>query len=217
VFTGLVEEVGVVRALGRQAGSAVLSVGCAVVLEGAAVGDSIAVDGCCLTVTTLDAEGFTADLMGETLARTALGDLAPGSPVNLERALLVSGGAGARLGGHLVQGHVDGVAEVVAIEPHEAWTTVTYALPDELARYVVEKGSITVAGTSLTVAAVAEGTFAVGLIPHTMAVTTHGGRAVGDRVNLEVDVIAKYVERMLSAGVASPYTAAPAAAAGGAA
>jgi riboflavin synthase len=204
VFTGLVEEVGRVRSVrlhggGDCPGGAALSVGCAVVLDDAAVGDSIAVDGVCLTVTALDAGGFTADLMGETLARTALGDRAAGDPVNLERALPASG-LGARLGGHLVQGHVDGVGVVRAIEPHAEWTTVTYELPGELARYVAEKGSVTVDGTSLTVTAVDDTSFSVGLIPHTLAVTTHGARRVGDRVNVEVDVIAKYVERLLAVG-----------------
>jgi riboflavin synthase len=209
VFTGLVEEVGRVRSIAHRGGSAVLSIGCEVVLADASPGDSIAVNGCCLTVTDLDEGGFTADVMGETLARTALGDLADGAPVNLERALLVAGlvaglgpgTAGVRLGGHLVQGHVDGVGTITAIEPHAEWTTLTCALPDDLARYVALKGSITVDGTSLTVSAVDDRTFSVGLIPHTMAVTTHGSRAVGDRVNLEVDVIAKYVERMMAAGL----------------
>ncbi len=204
MFTGLVEEVGTVQVLDRHDGSATLVVGCETVVADASIGDSIAVNGCCLTVTRFaeDGKGFACDMMGETLDRTALGDVAVGTPVNLERAMSAS----SRLGGHMVQGHVDGVARVVGIEPHEDWTTVTYELPADLARYVVEKGSITVDGTSLTVMSVGDGTFSVGLIPHTMAVTTHGSRAVGDRVNLEVDVIAKYVERMLSAGVTSPYS-----------
>lgn len=208
MFTGLVEEVGRIIGVDRHdddstggrpaaatAGSAVLVVGCGVVVDGAAIGDSISVSGVCLTVRTLTDDGFTADMMGETLARTALGDLQPGAPVNLERAMV----AGGRLGGHLVQGHVDGVATIRAIDPHEEWTTVTYDLPGGLARYVVEKGSITVDGTSLTVTAVDAATFSVGLIPHTLAVTTHGARTVGDQVNLEVDVIAKYVEKMMAA------------------
>ncbi|CAN5434417.1 riboflavin synthase [soil metagenome] len=208
MFTGLIEEVGTVAALDRRDGSASLVIDCQTVVGDAGIGDSIAVNGCCLTVTTLvepttaDSGGFVCEMMGETLDRTSLGDLAVGSPVNLERAMP----AGGRLGGHLVQGHVDGVAAIRAIEPHEDWTTVTYELPDHLARYVVEKGSITVDGTSLTVMAVGEGTFSVGLIPHTMAVTTHGHRSAGDRVNLEVDIIAKYVERQLTAGATSPYS-----------
>lgn len=211
MFTGLIEEVGTVTALDRRDGSATLAIGCSVVVEDAGIGDSIAVNGVCLTVTTLpEGGGFTCEMMGETLDRSALGDLVVGAPVNLERAML----AGARLGGHMVQGHVDGVGAIRAIDPQGEWTTVTYDLPADLARYVVEKGSITVDGTSLTVMGAGDDWFSVGLIPHTMAVTTHGRRAVGDRVNLEVDVIAKYVERQLaahmerqlSAGASSPYS-----------
>lgn len=211
MFTGLIEEVGRVGRLehangvaphgaSRASGAAVLAVQCDTVVSDAAIGDSIAVNGCCLTVTALpDEGGFLCDMMGETLDRTALGDLVVGAPVNLERAMP----AGARLGGHLVQGHVDGVARITAIEPHQDWTTMTYELPDALRQYVVEKGSITVDGTSLTVMGVTADTFSVGLIPHTMAVTTHGSQQVGNRVNIEVDIIAKYVERQLA-----PYTAA---------
>ncbi len=208
MFTGLVEEVGTVDVLERRDDGATLRILCDTVVSDAGIGDSIAVNGCCLTVTSLHdgagvgGRGFSCEMMGETLARTALADAGPGTPVNLERAM----SAGDRLGGHMVQGHVDGVASVVAVEAHDEWTTITYELPEDLARYVVSKGSITIDGTSLTVMAVTDATFSVGLIPHTMAVTTHGGRAVGDRVNLEVDVIAKYVERMLSAGVTSPYS-----------
>lgn len=199
MFTGLVEEVGQISLLRRDGDSMRIGVACDTVTGDAAVGDSVAVNGCCLTITALPPEGgFRSDMMGETVHRTALGDLAVGDPVNLERALA----AGARLGGHLVQGHVDGVGTVLAVEQHEEWTTVTYDLPASLAPYVVEKGSITVDGTSLTLTAVTENTFSVGLIPHTLAATIHGRRDVGDRVNLEVDVIAKYVERQLA-----PYIA----------
>jgi riboflavin synthase len=207
MFTGIVEEVGAVAALHRGQGSARLSIACTTVVADARPGDSISVNGVCLTVTTLDQGGFTADLMGETLDRTALGDLAPGAPVDLERALR----ADARLGGHLVQGHVDGVGTVDAVRPVAGadgaleWTAMTIALPEALAPYVVEKGSITVDGTSLTVTAVDDTSFSVGLIPHTLAHTVLGVRHAGDRVNLEVDVIAKYVERMLRGGVATPY------------
>lgn len=194
MFTGLVEEIGTVTAVERSAELSRMAIACSTVLDGAAVGDSIAVSGVCLTVTELHEDGFDCELMGETLQRTALGDAAPGRQVNLERAMRV----GDRLGGHLVQGHVDGVAEILAVTPHEEWTTVRYTLPAPIARYVVEKGSITVDGTSLTVTAVGDDWFEVGLIPHTLAVTTHGTRGVGDRVNLEVDVIAKYVERLLA-------------------
>ena len=203
MFTGIIEEVGRVRALERRGGSAALDVACHEVIADARPGDSIAVNGVCLTVTRLPDDGFTADLMGETVDRTALADLRPGAPVNLERALR----ADARLGGHLVQGHVDAVAEVLAFEPQQDWTVLRCGLPAEVAPYVVRKGSITVDGTSLTVMDLDETSFSVGLIPHTLAVTTHGHRRVGDRVNLEVDVIAKYVERMLGAGVATPYSA----------
>jgi riboflavin synthase len=207
MFTGIVEEVGTVRGISAGAGVTSLQIACETVVTDAREGDSISVNGCCLTVTSLQPDGFTSDLMGETLDRTALGGLVEGAPVNLERAML----AGDRLGGHLVQGHVDGVGAILAIEPHDEWTVMTVTLPPELSRYVVEKGSITVDGTSLTVMAVGEHdgapVFSVGLIPHTLAVTTHGRRQVGERVNLEVDVIAKYVERLLEAGGATPYAA----------
>jgi riboflavin synthase len=166
-----------------------------VVTADAAHGDSIAVNGVCLTVVESDGGSFTVDVMRETLVRSALGALAPGERVNLERAATLS----TRLGGHLVQGHVDGTAVIVAREPGEHWETVRFSLPAGLARYVVEKGSITVDGVSLTVAAVAADTFEVGLIPTTLRLTTLGHKGVGDAVNLEVDVIAKYVERMVAA------------------
>ena len=191
MFTGIVEELGSVASREGQR----LRIAADVVTSDAGIGDSISVNGVCLTVTELDGQGFTADLMGETVQRTALGGLEPGAPVNLERALR----ADARLGGHLVQGHVDGVAEVLAVTPHEEWTTVRFGLPKDLLPYVAEKGSIAVDGVSLTVTAVDDGGwFEVGLIPHTLAVTVLGRRAAGERVNLEVDVLARYVERMLS-------------------
>jgi riboflavin synthase len=158
-----------------------------------------------VTVTHLGDQGFAADLMGETLQRTALGALTAGAPVNLERALT----AGSRFGGHIVQGHVDGVGTVTACTPHDAWTVMAVTAPGRLAPYLVEKGSVAVDGTSLTVMGVrpdgGEVVFEVGLIPHTLAVTVLGRRRPGDAVNLEVDVVAKYVERLLSAGVATPY------------
>ena len=194
MFTGIVEEVGTVREIQRDGGSAILSVDCSIVTEDVRLGDSISVNGCCLTVTTMvDTGGFTADLMGETLERTSLGSLAPGAGVNLERALR----ADARLGGHLVQGHVDGVGTITAIQPLEGWTVMRVAAPDHLHRYIVEKGSITVDGTSLTVMETDADGFTVGLIPHTLEATSLRERSAGDRVNLEVDVIAKYVEKML--------------------
>lgn len=207
MFTGIVEELGTVRQVRRGDAGAALDVSCATVVADANVGDSVSVNGCCLTVTSLvpGGTGFTADLMGETLQRTALGALASGDSVNLERAVRADG----RLGGHLVQGHVDGVGAVRAIEDQGAWTVMTVAFPEPLRRYVVEKGSIAVDGASLTVMDVRSDVFSVGLIPHTLAVTTLGGRRPGDPVNLEVDVVAKYVERMLHAGVPSPYSPNP--------
>ena len=195
MFTGIVEEVGRLRGLRRDNGSAVLDIDCTVVVSDARLGDSISVNGVCLTVTSLpERGGFTADLMGETLARTSLGAMSEGDAVNLERALAVGG----RLGGHLVQGHVDGVGTVAAVEPQEHWTVLRVSLPVDLRRYLVAKGSITVDGTSLTVMEVGPAHFAVGLIPHTMDATSLRDRRPGDPVNLEVDVIAKYVEQMLA-------------------
>jgi riboflavin synthase len=213
MFTGIVEEIGRVDALERHDGHARLHVGCRQVLGGVEVGDSIAVSGCCVTVTELTADGadagFVADLMAETLAATSLGDLEVGSRINLERALR----ADDRLGGHLVQGHVDGVGEVVEREeqPGTVWLTIT--APPSVATYLVAKGSVTVDGASLTVVDVHDAqdtrpaTFRIALIPHTLEVTTFGRLRPGDRVNLEADVIAKYVERLLAAGTQTPYTA----------
>lgn len=166
-----------------------------VVTSDARHGDSIAVNGVCLTVVTVSDGVFTADVMVETLRRTSLGELRPGDPVNLER----SAALGARLGGHLVQGHVDGVARVLSREHTEQWDIVRFSLPEGLGRYLVEKGSITVDGVSLTVVSVTDDAFEVSLIPTTLALTTLGTKRVGDPVNLEVDVIAKYVEKMLGA------------------
>jgi riboflavin synthase len=194
MFTGIVEELGELVSWTDTAGdSARVGVRGKLVTEDARHGDSIAVNGVCLTVVDVADGVFTADVMGETLRRTALGGTRVGDPVNLERAATLQ----TRLGGHLVQGHVDGVATIVAREPSAEWETVRFTLPDALARYVVEKGSITVDGISLTVAGVGPDTFEVGLIPTTLAVTTLGRKAVGDPVNLEVDVVAKYVERLL--------------------
>ncbi|HSK23485.1 MAG TPA: riboflavin synthase [Egicoccus sp.] len=216
MFTGIVEEVGTVASLELHDAHARLTIGCADVVRDAAIGDSIAVDGCCLTVTSFVEEdgarrGFSADLMAETLRATALGDLSAGSGVNLECAMR----ARDRFGGHLVQGHVDGVGEVVAREEQPGTVFVTVRVPDTVARYLVPKGSVTLAGVSLTVVDLegsGDGTsFRVGLIPHTLEVTTFGAHLhPGARVNLEADVIAKYVERLLTGGTASPYTAAPA-------
>jgi len=194
MFTGIVEELGeVVRLTDSGGDSAVLAVRGPLVTSDARHGDSISVNGVCLTVIDNVDGVFTADVMGETLRRSSLGALEVGRQVNLERAAAL----GSRLGGHLVQGHVDGVARLVAREPAADWEVVRFSLPAELARYVVEKGSITVDGVSLTVMAVDDETFSVGLIPTTSKLTVLGGKDVGDPVNLEVDVIAKYVEKML--------------------
>ena len=194
MFTGIVEELGEVTYLTDAGGdSAVIAVRGPVVTSDAKHGDSISVNGVCLTVIDNVDGVFTADVMGETLRRSSLGVLAAGSPVNLERAATV----GSRLGGHLVQGHVDGVARIISREPADEWEVLRFSLPPELSRYVVEKGSITVDGVSLTVMAVDDESFSVGLIPTTLKLTVLGAKGVGDPVNLEVDVIAKYVERML--------------------
>ncbi|MFD2767744.1 riboflavin synthase [Micromonospora eburnea] len=194
MFTGIVEELGeVIRTTETGGDSALVAVRGPLVTSDARHGDSIAVNGVCLTVVDVDGDVFTADVMGETLRRTALGALRPGDPVNLERAAALN----SRLGGHLVQGHVDGVGEILSREPAEQWETVRFRLPASLSRYVVEKGSITVDGVSLTVAGVGDDWFAVGLIPTTLKLTTLGAKGVGDPVNLEVDVLAKYVERLL--------------------
>jgi riboflavin synthase len=198
MFTGLVEEVGRIAAIDAAGGGVRLEVACAGVLDDLPDGASIAVDGCCVTVSARTSAGFAVDLMAPTLAATALGGLAVGDAVNLERALR----ADARLGGHLVQGHVDAVGEVldVADEPGTRWLTV--GVPADLRRYVVPRGSLCIAGVSLTVARLEDGRATVGLIPHTLGATTLGDRRPGDRVNLEVDVVAKYVERMLPPVVA---------------
>ena len=193
MFTGIVEELGHVVSLAHGPDSAVVKIRGPLVTADAAPGASIAVNGICLTVVELDADGFCVDVMAETLRRTCLGELTPGSPVNLERAVAV----GDRLGGHLVQGHVDGTGTILARQPGDRWEVVTISLPGELARYVVEKGSITVDGVSLTIAGLDDVSFQVSLIPTTLALTTLGTKQVGDLVNLEVDVLAKYVERLL--------------------
>jgi riboflavin synthase len=197
VFTGIVEELGQVVARDDLADAARLTVRGPLVTSDVATGDSIAVNGVCLTVVDAAAGSFTADVMHETLARSSLGGLAVGSPVNLERAVRVQD----RLGGHLVQGHVDGTGEVLAVDVAAHWTVMTVSLPADLARYVVEKGSITVDGVSLTVSAVGHTEFQVSLIPTTLERTTLGRKGVGDAVNLEVDITAKYVEKLLASGV----------------
>ncbi len=197
MFTGIVEELGVVVALEPGSDSARLHVRGPLVTTDVVLGASVAVNGVCLTVTDLAEDVFAVDVMAETLRRSSLASLVPGERVNLERAMRADG----RFGGHVVQGHVDGVGEVLARTPGERWEVVRVSLPEPLRRYVVEKGSITVDGTSLTVSAVGDGAFEVSLIPTTLAATTLGHRAVGETVNLEVDVLAKYVEAQLAHGV----------------
>ncbi|MGW4463666.1 riboflavin synthase [Micromonospora sp. NBC_01796] len=199
MFTGIVEELGeVVKLTDTGTDSALIAVRGPVVTSDAKHGDSISVNGVCLTVVDVGGDVFTADVMGETLNRSSLGALRAGDPVNLERAATL----GTRLGGHLVQGHVDGVAEIIGREPAEQWETVRFSLPAGIARYAVEKGSITVDGVSLTISEIGDDTFAVGLIPTTLKLTTLGHKKIGDPVNLEVDVVAKYVERLLGTGKA---------------
>jgi riboflavin synthase len=194
MFTGIVEELGEIVAIERGAESAVLRVRGPLVTSDAARGASIAVNGVCLTVVEHDGQTFSVDVMAETLKRSSLGSLRAGSRVNLERAMA----ANTRFGGHIVQGHVDGTARILTRLPGDNWEVVQFTLPQEVSRYVVEKGSITVDGVSLTVSAITEDTFSVSLIPTTLELTTLGYKGVGDPVNLEVDVIAKYVERLLT-------------------
>jgi riboflavin synthase len=192
VFTGIVEERGEVVAVVDLADAARLTIRGPLVTSDARIGDSIAVNGVCLTVVTVEEGTFTADVMRETLTRSSLDKVAVGDAVNLERAAAV----GERFGGHIVQGHVDGTGEIAAREPSEHWELVRVGMPQRLGRYVVEKGSITVDGVSLTVVEVGPDWFTVSLIPETLRATTLGTRGVGDKVNLEVDVIAKYVEKL---------------------
>ncbi len=191
MFTGIVEERGEVRSLQDHR----LRVSCRTVTADSAVGASVAVNGTCLTVVERTDDGLAFDLSEETLDRTSLRRLAPGHPVNLERPVTLA----ARLGGHLVQGHVDGVGEIVAVEPEpqDGGARLRVRVPVDLRRYTVEKGSITIDGVSLTVAALHDDGVTIALIPHTLAVTTLGAARPGDPVNIEVDVIAKYVERLM--------------------
>lgn len=198
MFTGLIEEKGTITAVEELGDSVRLTIRGPLVVSDAQHGDSIAVSGVCLTVMAQDTDTFAADVMKESLDKTSLGDLRVGDEVNLERATR----AGARLGGHIVQGHVDGTGRILDRTPSEHWEVVRIALPPELARYLVAKGSVTVDGTSLTVVDVVDGGepwFSVSLIPTTLAETTLGTKGPGARVNLEVDILAKYVERLLGA------------------
>jgi riboflavin synthase, alpha subunit len=194
VFTGIIEQVGTISAVEPLGDSVRLTIDAPAILDGVALGDSIAVNGVCLTVAEHTATTFTADCMQETLDRSNLGELCVGSPVNLERAALVN----ARLDGHIVQGHVDATTTLTSRNSSEHWDVLRFALPPNLARYVVEKGSIAINGTSLTVSALGDDYFEVSLIPITLRDTIFGKLAVGGTVNLEVDVLAKYVERNLT-------------------
>ena len=193
MFTGIIEEIGHVKSLHRGAKSFTLEVEADVVMQGTQVGDSIATNGVCLTVTSLTGHGFTADVMPETVQRTALGELKAGSPVNLERALSLQ----TRLGGHIVSGHIDGTGRIADRRQDDNALWLTVECDSRLLRYIIEKGSITIQGVSLTVARVDESSFAVSLIPHTQSATTLHAARIGDLVNLENDIIAKYVEKLL--------------------
>lgn len=196
MFTGIVEELGEIVAITPHDDSSQIRIRGPLVTSDAGHGESIAVNGVCLTVTEHGDGEFSTDVMAETLNASSIGDLTVGSPVNLERALRSDG----RFGGHVVQGHVDTTAQLLSRVPGDRWEVLTFALPSDIARYVVRKGSITLDGVSLTVADLTEGTFSVSLIPTTLDLTTLGKREVGERVNVEVDVLAKYVERLISQG-----------------
>ncbi|MEJ2199645.1 MAG: riboflavin synthase [Desulfuromonadaceae bacterium] len=196
MFTGLIEDVGTVRELSRSADSVRLRIATGIPMQELVMGESIAVNGICLTVVAFGDGQFSADVSPETVGRTTLATLRSGSRVNLERALCLGG----RLGGHLVSGHVDAVATITSRERDGNAIRFTFRLPAEVNRYVVEKGSVAIDGISLTVNAVSEETFSVAIIPHTLAETTLQERAVGDQVNIETDIIGKYVERLLGRG-----------------
>ena len=200
MFTGIIEELGTIRAIRRGASSAVLSIGAGTILGDLKVGDSVAVNGVCLTATQVDGGGFTADVMHETLDRSSLARLAPGDKVNLERAMA----AGGRFGGHIVSGHIDATGTITDRRRDDNAVWYTVSAPAALLRYVVEKGSIAIDGISLTVAAVEADRFSVSVIPHTAAVTVLGGKRPGDPVNLEADLIGKYVEKLLRPVQAPP-------------
>lgn len=198
MFTGIIEEIGTVRRIERGAAGARLTIAAKTVLDGTKLGDSIATNGVCLTVVSMTADSFSADVMAESLRRSSLGTLQAGSPVNLERAMPANG----RFGGHIVSGHIDGTGTVSSQKREGNAVWVTVRTPASLLRYIVEKGSIAIDGVSLTVAAVDETSFAVSIIPHTGAQTILLGKKPGETVNLECDVIGKYVEKLLT-----PYAA----------
>ena len=202
MFTGIVEEMGVLKSIRKGAHSAILEIQAKVVLEDIHLGDSIAVNGVCLTATSFSPTGFTADVMHETLRRSSLGALSAGSAVNLERAMPANG----RFGGHIVSGHIDGTGRITSTRRDDVAVWYDIEAPEAITRYVVEKGSIAIDGVSLTVARVSENGFSISMIPHTADVTALGRKRAGDIVNLECDIIGKYIERLLSSGRASPVT-----------
>ena len=199
MFTGIVEETGFIRSLRLSGSSGKIAIRAKKVLGGTRIGDSIAVNGVCLTVVSLEKDGFTADVMAETVRRTNLGDTKIGEKVNLERAMAANG----RFGGHIVSGHIDGIGTVCEIREDDIAIWYTISAAPALLRYIIEKGSITIDGISLTVAKVTAQDFSVSIIPHTAAQTTLSQRKVGDIVNLENDVIGKYVEKLLRPAEAS--------------
>ena len=211
MFTGIIEELGQIERIDHTADAARLTIRGPLVVDGVGHGDSIAVQGVCLTVVERTPDTFTADVMKQTLTMSTLSDARIGSPVNLERAALVGG----RLGGHIVQGHIDGTSTVLATTPGEAWRVLRFSVSARLAKLVVDKGSIAIDGVSLTVSNISPATeasqwFEVSLIPETLAATTLGGLAVGDRVNIETDILARHIERMLALSAAAlPSQASP--------
>ena len=196
MFTGIIEEKGKVKSITHGAKSAVLSIKASRIMSDVKIGDSIAVNGVCLTATTVSPDGFTADVMAETIRRSSLGSLKAGSEVNLERAMA----AGGRFGGHIVSGHIDGTGTIKEFKREDNAIWVTIACDKKILRYIIEKGSITIDGISLTVAVVTDSYFKVSIIPHTSSETTLTSKKVGDSVNLENDIIGKYVEKLLSGG-----------------
>ena len=199
MFTGIVEEIGHVRQITRQGEFQRMQISAQRVLEDVKMGDSINVDGVCQTVVHFDAQSFSVETVSETLSRTTLGQFQSGRPVNLERALC----PGDRLGGHIVQGHVDGVGHVGSVQERQNEWRIQITVPSTLQRYIAEKGSIAIDGTSLTVADLSDGGFTISVIPHTFGHTVLSQRRVGDVVNLEVDVLARYIERLLAGGAGS--------------
>lgn len=195
MFTGIIEEVGIVRSITKGSLSAILNISCEKVLEDTRVGDSIAVNGVCLTVTSLEESSFTADVMAETLRRSSLGELSKGSKVNLERAMQLNG----RFGGHIVSGHIDGTGTIISTKKEGNATWVEVGTSPEILRFIIQKGSITIDGISLTVAKLTDKSFSVSIIPHTGSETTLLTKKIGSIVNLENDIVGKYVERFTSA------------------